>query len=98
MSADLFNSGQHDVNARKAGRKIGIAFIGDKNGRAGIGNQEIGAGNADLGIGEIAAQDCARLAHHIGRHVERPRGLERIVLARETSPRPGALRDETPGR
>ena len=43
-------------------RQVGVALVGDDDGRAGLGDEEVGAGDADVGGKEFLAQDAARFA------------------------------------
>ena len=58
---------KHDVDARQKLGEIAIAFIGDDDGAAGLGDQEIGAGDAHIGAQEFIAQHAARLGDQLGR-------------------------------
>ena len=56
----FLDAGQHDVHARQGLRQIAVALIGDDDAAAGLGDQEIGAGDADIGGQEpFAAVWCA---------------------------------------
>ena len=48
------------MHARQRLRQVGVALVGDDDGRAGLGDQEVGAGDADVGGEEFRAQDAAR--------------------------------------
>jgi len=47
---------QGDMDPRQGGDQPGVALIGDQADGAGLGNREIGAGDAHVGLGELAAQ------------------------------------------
>ena len=61
----LLDAGQHDVHPGQGVGEIGIAFVGHQHRRAGLGHQEVGAGQADIGVEEFLAQHVARLGHQI---------------------------------
>ena len=59
------------MRARQGRREIAVALIGDDHRGAGLGNQQIGPGDADVGDEEFLAQDGARLRHQV-LHVAQP--------------------------
>ena len=48
------------MDLRQALREIAIAFVGDDDRSARLGDEKIGAGDADVGGEEFFAQDFAR--------------------------------------
>ena len=58
---DLLDRGEHDVDARQELGEVAVAFIGDDHRRAGLGDQEIRAGDADVGGEEALAEHCRGL-------------------------------------
>ena len=57
-------------------REVAVAFVGDDDRGAGLGDQEMGAGDADIGGEEAVAQDVARLGDERRRLVEIALGIE----------------------
>jgi hypothetical protein len=47
-------------------RQVGVAFVGHDHGRARLGDQQIGAGDADIGGKKFLPQHRARLGDEIG--------------------------------
>ena len=45
--------------------EIAVALVGDDHGGAGLGNEEIGAGDADVGGKKFLAQDLPRLGDEL---------------------------------
>ena len=66
--------------------QVAVALIGDDHRRAGLGDQEIGAGDADIGGKEFLAQHRARLGHEISaRSSFRSRGRRSCVRRKSGS-------------
>ncbi len=59
----LLDGGEHDVHLGQRQRQVGVAFVGDDDGRAGLGDEKVGAGDADVGRKKFLAQHAARLRH-----------------------------------
>ena len=72
----LFNGSKHDVDARQSLGEIAIALVGDDGGRPLIGDEEIGAGDADIGLQESGAEFRARLGHQACRIVQVALGVK----------------------
>ena len=53
-------------------RQVAVALVGHDHGRAGFGDQEVGAGDADIGGQELLAQHLARLVDQGARLLQRP--------------------------
>ena len=58
----LLDRGEHDMHARERLRQVAVALVGDDDRRAGLGDEEIRAGDADVGGEKAVAQNGARLA------------------------------------
>ena len=71
------------MHARQGRGQVAIALIGDDHRRAGLGDQEIGAGDADIGGEEFLAQHLARLGDEMLRLVEPPRMRQTLMRAAE---------------
>ncbi len=70
-------------------RQVAIALVGDDDRGAGLGDQEIGAGDADIGGEEVLAQHAARFGQQLHR-LARGRGrVEMRMDAAEIAPPPG---------
>ncbi len=54
-------------------RQIAVALVGDDDGGAGLGDEEVGAGDADVGVEEAPAQDGARLLEQVARLLDAAR-------------------------
>ncbi len=81
----LLDAGDDDMGLGQGLGEVAVALVGDDGGRAGFGDQEIGAGDADIGGDETLAQHLTPLVDDGARLVERPLrrqlgvgGLERI--------------------
>ena len=72
----LLDGGEHDVHLGQRLREVAVALVGDDHGGAGLGDQEIGAGDADVGGEELLAQDLARLGDEL-------RGLDQLPVRRQ---------------
>lgn len=66
----LLDRRQHDMGLGQRLGQVAVTLVGDDDGGAGLGDQEIGAGDADVGGEEALAQDAARLRQHGRRLVE----------------------------
>ena len=63
----LVDGGEHDVHLGQRLGEVAVALVGHDHRRAGLGDQEIGARDADIGGQELLAQDLARLGDQLGR-------------------------------
>ena len=52
---DFFDAGDRDVHARQRRHHAAVAFVGDDQRRAGLGDEEVGAGDAHVAPTENAA-------------------------------------------
>ena len=66
------------MGLRQSRGEIPITFIGDDHRRTGLGDQQVGAGDAHIGLHELVAQYGARLVDDLGDGVER--AVELIFL------------------
>ncbi len=64
------------MDLRQNLRQIAVALVGDDDAGAGLGDQEIGAGDADIGGEEFRPQDLARLVGEGARLLEVARRVE----------------------
>ena len=77
------------MHARQGLRQVAIALVGDDDDAAGLGDQEIGAGDADIGGEEFLAQLGARLGQRVSRGSSRTRvGWQMRVRRGGSRPRP----------
>ncbi len=67
--------------------QVAVALIGDDHRRARLGDQQIGAGDADIGGKEFLAQQRARLGHEILRLVEPPLARQALDACGGNRPR-----------
>ena len=61
----LLDAGGDDVHARQRLRQVAVALVGDDDARAGLGDEEVGAGDADVGLEVIARAAPARASSTI---------------------------------
>ncbi len=57
------------MHSRERLGEVAIAFVGDDHAGTGLGDQEVAAGDAHVGLEEFLAQHGARLAHQSGHRV-----------------------------
>ncbi len=79
----LLDRGEHDMDARQRLGEVAVALVGEDHRAPRLGDQEIGAGDADIGGEECRAQDGARLGHEVRRRLELAPGGEFAVRAAE---------------
>ena len=77
----LLDRGDDDMHARQGRGQVAVALVGDDHRRAGLGDQQIGAGDADIGGEEFFPQQRPRLGHQIFRPVEPALARQALVLA-----------------
>ena len=80
---DLFQAGDDDVDPGQTLGQVAVALVGDDDRAAGLGHQEVGAGDADVGVDILLAQDFARLFHEIRRLGQRAFGRQMAVVRAE---------------
>ena len=62
---DLFDRRDDDVRLRQDLREVAVAFVGDDDRGSGLGDEEVGAGDADVGGEELCAQHLARFRQQL---------------------------------
>jgi hypothetical protein len=67
---DLLDGGDHDVDARQDLGEVAVAFIGDDDGGAGLGDEESCAGDADIRGRKRSRELAARFGQQRGRLLE----------------------------
>ena len=60
---DLLDRGDDDVRSGSVCGQVAVALVGDDHRGAGLGDEQVGAGDADIGGEELLAQHGARLGH-----------------------------------
>ena len=74
-------------------REVAVALVGDDDRGPGLGDEEIGAGDADVGGEELFAQDVARLGEHMLGLSDRSRSRGRCRCALRKSASTSLARD-----
>ena len=64
------------MHARQRLREVAVALVGDDDAAAGLGDQEVGAGDADIGRQESFAQLGAGLGQDVAAFVEHAVGRQ----------------------
>ncbi len=72
----LLQAGDDDMGIRQSLGQIAIAFIGDDDGRSGLGDEKIGAGDADIGGEEFRPEHGARFVAQLARLGDAALGIE----------------------
>ena len=79
----LLDRGHHDVHARQRQRQVGVALVRHDDGRAGLGDEQVGSRDADVGGQEFRAQDAAGFRDEDRRARGIAVGRQVIVVAQE---------------
>ena len=89
----LLDAGQRDVHARQGLREVAVALVGDDDAAAGLGDQEVGAGDADIGRQELSrAAWCAPRSGCRGVRGTRGRAAGRCADLRKLASQSSRLR------
>ena len=67
------------MRVRQHLREVAIAFVGHDDRRSCLGDEQIGAGNADIGADEFVAQHRTSLGDQVLRRIELARLWQRVV-------------------
>ena len=71
------------MDARQGLGQIAVALIGDDDAGPGLGHQEIGAGDADIGGEKLRTQHRTRFVAELARLDKRPFRVERAMFGAE---------------